>query len=176
MQHQPRSQPSPSTAPTITPTGALEGLPRRAPPISHGEPRMGLQRLSLHRQRRAARYASVARRLAGPCQHPRLFLLFQPIALALDHQGVAVMEQAIENGRGQDLVAEDRAPLRDDLIRRNQQAAAFVAAGDELEEEMRAAPLKRQIPELVDDQELRLAEEHQPSTSRPRPRPLARPR
>jgi hypothetical protein len=66
-----------------------------------------------------------------------LACLFQPIAVALDHQRVAVMQELIEDCRCEDLVAEDGAPLRDQLIGRDQQAAALVASGDELEEEMR---------------------------------------
>ena len=67
------------------------------------------------------------------------------------------MQQPVEDRGGEDLVAEDGAPLRDDLVGGDQQAAAFVPAGDELEKEMGAAPLKRQVAELVDDQQLRLA-------------------
>jgi len=52
--------------------------------------------------------------------------------------------------------------LRDQLIGRDQQAAALVSAGHELEEQMRTAPLERQVPELVDHQQLRLAVEQQP--------------
>jgi hypothetical protein len=66
-----------------------------------------------------------------------LALLFQSIAVALDHQGVTVVQEPIENGGGQDFIAENGAPLRDQLIGRDQQAAALVASGDELEEEMR---------------------------------------
>jgi hypothetical protein len=60
------------------------------------------------------------------------------------------MEQAIEDRGGEDVVAEDRAPLRDDLIGGDQEAAAFVPASDELEKERRAASFKRQVAELVD--------------------------
>jgi hypothetical protein len=57
-------------------------------------------------------------RLGGwrPTKQARLLLLFQAIALTLDHQRVTVMEQAVENRGRQDVVAEDGAPLRHDLI------------------------------------------------------------
>src|SRR5687767_2654922 len=71
------------------------------------------------------------------------------------------MQQAIEDGGGQHVVAKDGAPLRHDLIGRDQHAAALVAACDQLEEEMGAASLERQVAELVDDQQLGLAEKHQ---------------
>ena len=66
----------------------------------------------------------------------RLLLLAESIAFALNHQGVAVMEQAIEDRRGEDVVAEDGAPLGDDLVGSDQQAPAFVPARDELKKEM----------------------------------------
>src|SRR5438094_5948376 len=48
---------------------------------------------------------------------PGLALLPEPIALALDHEGVAVMQESIEDGGGDDVVAEDLTPLRHALIR-----------------------------------------------------------
>src|SRR5215470_5840773 len=89
-----------------------------------------------------------------------LLFLAQAKALALNHQGVAVMKQAVENRGGEDVVAEDGAPLRDELIGRDQQAGAFVTTRDELEKQVGAAPLERQVPELVDDQQLRLCVKH----------------
>ena len=71
------------------------------------------------------------------------------------------MQQAVEDRGRQDLVAEDGAPLRHELIGGDEQAAALVAARDELEEEMGAAALERQVAELVDDQQLRLAVKQQ---------------
>ena len=72
------------------------------------------------------------------------------------------MEEAIENGSGQDLVAEHGPPLGHNLIGRHQHAPALVPSRDELKEEMGTASLERQIPELVDDKKLRLAVEEQP--------------
>jgi hypothetical protein len=71
------------------------------------------------------------------------------------------MQKPVEDRGGEDLVAEDGAPLRHDLVRGEEQAAPFVPAGDELEKEMGAAPFKGEIPELVDDQQFRLAVKHQ---------------
>ena len=69
----------------------------------------------------------------------RLFLLAQLVALTLDHERMTVMEQPVENRRGEDVVAEDGAPLRDELIGRDQQAGALVPTGDELKKEVGAA-------------------------------------
>ena len=69
------------------------------------------------------------------------------------------MQEPVEDGGGDHLVAEDLAPLRDHLIGGDEHAAALVATGDELEEEVGAAPLEGQVPELIDDEELRFREE-----------------
>src|SRR5437867_10883852 len=51
---------------------------------------------------------------------PGLELLPEPIALALDHEGVAVMQESTDDGSGDDGVAEDLTPPRHALIRRDQ--------------------------------------------------------
>lgn len=71
---------------------------------------------------------------------------------------MGVVQEAVEDRRRQHVVAEDRAPLRHDLVRGDQETAALVAPRDQLEEEMGGALLKRQVPELVDDEELGLRE------------------
>lgn len=52
---------------------------------------------------------------------------------------MAVVQEPVEDGRGEHVVAEDLAPLRDELIGRDEEAAFLVAARDELEEEMAVA-------------------------------------
>jgi hypothetical protein len=83
-------------------------------------------------------------------KEPSLLFLSQSIALALNHERVAVMQQTIEDRGGEHVIAEDSAPLGHELIGRDQKAAALVPPRDELEEEMRAAPFKREVAELVD--------------------------
>ncbi len=80
----------------------------------------------------------------------------------MNHQRVTVMEQPIENRRGEHVVAEDGAPLGDKLIGRDQQAGTLVPTGDELKKEMGTATFEGQVPELVDDEQLRLGVKHQP--------------
>src|SRR2546422_8401904 len=63
---------------------------------------------------------------------PGLALLPEPIALGLDHEGVAVMQESIEDGGGDDVVAEDLTPLRHALIRRDQHRRFLVAMAHEL--------------------------------------------
>ena len=65
---------------------------------------------------------------------PRLALLAEPVALALNGQRDAVVEDAVEDGSGEHVVAEDLAPLSEGLVAGDEQRAAFVAAADELED------------------------------------------
>src|SRR5947207_350758 len=94
---------------------------------------------------------------------PGLALLPEPIALALDHEGVAVMQESIEDGGGDDVVAEDLTPLRHALIRRDQHRRFLVAMAHELKEEMSTLAFERHVAELVDDEQLRFAVEDNPT-------------
>src|SRR5438034_3192415 len=94
---------------------------------------------------------------------PGLALLPEPIALALDHEGVAVMQESIEDGGGDDVVAEDLTPLRHALIRRDQHRRFLVAMAHELKEEMGTLAFERHVAELVDDEQLRFAVEEHPT-------------
>src|SRR5438034_1005715 len=87
----------------------------------------------------------------------------EPIALALDHEGVAVMQESIEDGGGDDVVAEDLTPLRHALIRRDQHRRFLVAMAHELKEEMGTLAFERHVAELVDDEQLRFAVEEHPT-------------
>jgi hypothetical protein len=71
--------------------------------------------------------------------------LFQSVAVAWDQQGVTVMQQTIEDGRGEDFFAEDGAPLRYQLIGGDEETAALVATCDQLKEQVRAAALERTV-------------------------------
>ena len=65
------------------------------------------------------------------------------------------MQQAVEDGGGDDGIAEHLAPLAEGLVGGEQDAAAFVAGGDELEEQGGAEFVEREVAELVDDEQLR---------------------
>ena len=58
---------------------------------------------------------------------------------------MAVVEQAIEDRRGHDGVAEYRAPFPHAAIAGHQQATPFVAPGHPLEEQMGGVGFERQV-------------------------------
>ena len=66
------------------------------------------------------------------------------------------MQQPVQDGRGHDRVAEHVTPVTERLIRGQQDAAAFVTCGNDLEQQMGGARRHRQVAELVDDEQLRL--------------------
>jgi len=69
---------------------------------------------------------------------------------------MAVVEQPIEDGGGHHLVTKHLTPLHDWAVGGDQYAAALVAAGDQLEEQMGGIGLQRQVAQLVNDQQLAL--------------------
>jgi hypothetical protein len=80
-------------------------------------------------------------------------VLAESIAGALDLDDLGVVEQAIEQGGGDDLVAEDVAPFAEAAVGGEDHGAALVAGVDELEEQVGAAGGDRQVADLVDDEE-----------------------
>lgn len=62
------------------------------------------------------------------------------VAVAPDVDDVAVVDQAINQGRGHHLVAKDVAPFLEGLVAGQHRRRVFVASAHELEEELSARP------------------------------------
>src|SRR5213593_5241066 len=78
-------------------------------------------------------------------EEPGLQLLAQPVALAPDVDRDRVVEEAVEDRGGDHRVPEHVAPRAETLIARQDDGAALVAAGDELEEEIGAVAVDRDV-------------------------------
>src|ERR1700759_557306 len=102
------------------------------------------------------------RRWTCATEEAGLPLLLQSVTLTRDHDGLAAVQETIEERCREDFVSEHRAPLRDELIGRDERARLLVAPCNEREEEMGAASLERQVPEFVDQEQFRLRVEAQP--------------
>lgn len=76
--------------------------------------------------------------------------VFESVAGAVDTDGVAVAQEAVQDGGGEDVVAEDVAPFGEALVAGDDHAAAFVAAADELEDHVRFGVGERQVADFVD--------------------------
>ena len=71
----------------------------------------------------------VARELLG--DEAGLLLVLEPIALALDVDGGGVIEQPVKDGRGDDVVGEDGAPVTVALVRGCGVPGSFCTSEDE---------------------------------------------
>src|SRR5215831_10899609 len=87
-----------------------------------------------------------------------LLLLSQPVAVPLDVDRRGVMEQAVQDGGGQDLVVEDLAPVHEALVAGDDEAGPLVTPDEEAEEQAGLFPGQRQIAELVQDQHAGIGE------------------
>ena len=75
------------------------------------------------------------------------------IAFALDEDGFGVMEQPIEQCRGEGaVVVEDLGPVLVGAIGGDDDGAALVALADDLEEQVGAVFVDGQIAQFVDEQ------------------------
>src|SRR5215467_1478413 len=63
------------------------------------------------------------------------------------------MQDAIEDGCGDDAIAKDLAPAAEALVAGQDHRAALVPATDELEEEVGAGAVDRQVADLIDNQQ-----------------------
>jgi hypothetical protein len=63
------------------------------------------------------------------------------------------VDEAVDHGGGHGVVAEDLAPAAELLVAGDDQRCAFVAGGDELEEQVGGLVLERDVADLVDDQQ-----------------------
>lgn len=67
----------------------------------------------------------------------------KPVALAPNVNGGRMVQQTIEDGGGDDRVAEDRTPFAVALVGSENDAASFVTGADELKEDCRAEFVQR---------------------------------
>ena len=61
-----------------------------------------------------------------------------------------MVDDSVDHRCGDGLVAEDAAPAAERQVRRQDQRGVFVAAGYELEEQVRGVLLEGQVADLVD--------------------------
>ena len=81
-------------------------------------------------------------------------LVLGAIALALDEDGLGVMQQTVEQRRGEHgVLVEDVGPVLVDAVGRDQRGTAFVAVADDLEQTVGAELVDGQVAELIDAQD-----------------------
>ena len=81
--------------------------------------------------------------------------VFHAVALALDDDGLGVVDDAVEEGGGEGgVIVEDGGPVLVGLIGGQEDRAAFVAVAHDLEEQVGAAFIDGQIAQFVDRQQI----------------------
>ena len=86
-------------------------------------------------------------------------MLAQAVAGALDLNDDGVVQQSVEQGRGDDGIAEHLALFGEAAVGGEDHGAAFVSSVDQREEQVAAAGHDRQVADLVHDQQRRPAQE-----------------
>ncbi len=76
--------------------------------------------------------------------------VLEPVAVAFEGDDFGVVDEAVDHRGDDDDVAEDLAPAAEDFVAGHDQAGAFVAGRDELEEQVRGLVLERDVADLVD--------------------------
>ena len=81
-----------------------------------------------------------------------LDLVFHPKAGAFDDYRLGVMEEPVQDGRGEGaVIVEDAGPLFEGFVGGQHDGAALVALADDLEEQIGAMLVDRQVAELIQD-------------------------
>jgi len=93
--------------------------------------------------------------LAGPSA---TFGVLESVAFPLGLQDVTAMSQAVQRGAGQALAPEYFRPILERQVGRHDQAIPLAGGGDHVEEQLGAHLAGRHIAQLVEDQEIQLAQ------------------
>ena len=89
----------------------------------------------------------------GGADEAGLELVLEPVGIAPNVERDGVVEDAVQDGRSNDPVTEDVPPAAEALVAGEDHGAALVAAADELEEEVGAGAVDREVADLVDDEQ-----------------------
>ena len=82
-------------------------------------------------------------------------LILEAVTVAADIDGDGLVQEAVEEGRGEDMVREDVAPLVERLVGGENDAAALITSRDKLEQEWGGALVEGKVANFVQDQDLR---------------------
>jgi hypothetical protein len=76
--------------------------------------------------------------------------VLEPVAVAFEADDVGVVDETVDHGGGDGVVAEDLAPAAERGVGGDVDAGGLVAGGDELEEQVGGLGLERDVADLVD--------------------------
>jgi hypothetical protein len=76
--------------------------------------------------------------------------VFEPVGVAAEGDDFGVVDESVDHGCGDDFVTEDFTPAAERFVGGDDQAGALIAAGDELEEQVRRFGFEWDVADLVD--------------------------
>jgi hypothetical protein len=76
--------------------------------------------------------------------------VFESVAGSFEGEYLGVVHDAVDHRCGDDLVAEDVAPPGEGQVRRQDQRGVFVAAGDQLEKQVRGVLFEGDVADFID--------------------------
>jgi len=82
-------------------------------------------------------------------------VLAQPVAVALDVDHLAVMQQPVQDGRCDHRVSEQLLPIAKTLVGGDDRRVFLIPVGDELEKQVGFAAVDGQIAHLIDHHQAR---------------------
>ena len=114
---------------------------------------LGFQGVGRLLERCPRRESTACRSVTGAGSVRRL--VFHAIAFSSNDDRLPVVHQPIDHGGGQGVVhVEDRAPVPEGAVGADHDRAGFVPGGHDLEQQVRAAFVDRQIAQLIEEQKL----------------------
>src|SRR5215470_20117122 len=75
----------------------------------------------------------------------------EPVGVALEGDHLGVVDQPVDHGRGDHVVAEDLSPAAEGLVAGDDQARPLIPGRYQLEEQVGGLGLERDVADLVDD-------------------------
>src|SRR5271156_807270 len=79
--------------------------------------------------------------------------VFEPVAVSFEGDDFGVVDEAVDHGGGDGVIAEDLTPAAERLVAGDDEAGPLVAGGDELEEQVGGLGLEGDAAHLIDDQQ-----------------------
>ena len=79
--------------------------------------------------------------------------VFEPVGVAFEGDDFGVVDESVDHGGGDDVVAEHLAPAAEGFVGGDDQAGPFVAGGDELEEQVGCFGFEGDVADLVDHEQ-----------------------
>jgi hypothetical protein len=79
--------------------------------------------------------------------------VFEPVGVAFEPGDFGVLEEPVDHGSGDDLVAEGFAPAAEWLVAGDDQRGSLIAAGDELEQQVCCLGFEGDVADFVDDEQ-----------------------